>query len=259
MTNSRNQAAALNNLGIAFLELGDRHQAERHFHAAIGIARGSIHNTSTYFKTEETRCPPQLPTHNCMDVAAKRRAHLETKTHSLFSTKSSFVRTQGLSIPTTSIFSTDHPLVDQIICASIVIFNIALIYHEGGTQNCAMCDQRLLKARLFYEKSYKPLEGTGVAVLGTFTGNPFVDVLEMSILNNLVHINFEISDYSQSELYRHRLTRSFCSVHGYTCFLLPLRFATSSFAGKGKIQLPFKPHRDDDPSTHEGCLSAVYY
>jgi hypothetical protein len=206
MANSRNQAAGLNNCGIAFLELGDKGQAETYFQAAIGIARGSIH--STYFKTDEPRSP-QGPTHNYMDVAADSRIPLDlTKTHSLFSNSSSFVRTQGLSIPTTSIFSTD-PLVDQTICSSIVLLNLVLIYHEGDTQKSTMCDQDLLKARLFYEKSYKLLEATGFTVLGFFfTGNPFVDILKMSILNNLVNINFELSDYAQSELYRHLLVRS---------------------------------------------------
>ena len=204
MTNTRNQAAALNNIGVAFLELGDKHQAETHFQAAIGIARGSIHSTS-----DNATRSPQGPIQNGMGralLAAERLAPLDlTKTHSLFSnTSSSFVRTQGLSIPTTSIFS-NAPLVDQIICSSIVLFNLAVVYHEKGTENCAMSDQYLRKARLFYENSYKLLEGTGFAVLGSCTGNPFVDVLEMSILNNLVHINFELSDYAQSELYRHRL------------------------------------------------------
>ena len=37
---------------------------------------------------------------------------------------------------------------------------------------------------------------------------PLVPLQDMSILNNLVHINFELSDYDQSELYRHRLIRS---------------------------------------------------
>jgi hypothetical protein len=198
---SRNEAVALNNLGIASLELGDRHQAETHFQAAIGIAWGSI--KSTCFKSDETRSPQGPP------PAEIRRAH------SLFSntesSSSSCFRTQGLSIPTTSVFSND-PSVDQIICSSIVIFNLALIYHDGGTHgNCAMNEQHLLKARLLYEKSYKLLEGTGFAVLGSFTGDPFVDVLEMSILNNLVHINFELTDYVQSELYRHRLVRSVAS------------------------------------------------
>jgi tetratricopeptide (TPR) repeat protein len=202
MTNARNQAATFNNIGIAFLELGDRHQAETHFQAAIGVARGSIHR-AIYFKSDQTHC-------SMMGILAERGAPLDlTKTHSLFSNTSSslFVRTQGLSIPTTSIFSNDT-LVDQLICSSIVIFNLALTYHERGTENCSMGVQYLRKARLFYEKSYKLLEGTGVVALGSFTGNPFVDVLEMSLLNNLVHINFELSDYAQSELYRHRLVRS---------------------------------------------------
>jgi hypothetical protein len=211
MANSRNHAAVMNNLGIAFIELGDKHRAKTHFQAAVGIVRASVIHITRHLKTEETRCP-QGTTHNCPDViaSAERQAPLVdlTETHSLFS-NSSFVRTQGLSIPTMSIFSTD-PLVDHIICSSIVIFNLALVYHEEGTQNCGttMCDKHLCKARLFYERSYKLLEGTGFANLGSFTGNPFVDVLKMSLLNNLVHINFELSDYSRSELYRHHFVRS---------------------------------------------------
>jgi hypothetical protein len=213
MANSRNHAAVMNNLGIAILELGgDKHRAKTHFQAAVGIVRASIIHI-THLKTEETRSP-QGTTHNCPDViaSAERREPLLdlTETHSLFSnSRSSFLRTQGLTIPTMSIFSTD-PFVDQIICSSIVVFNLALIYHEEGTQNCGatVCDKHLCKARLFYERSYKLLEGTGFAVLGSFTGNPFVDVLKMSLLNNLVHINFELSDYSRSELYRHHFVRS---------------------------------------------------
>jgi hypothetical protein len=115
-------------------------------------------------------------------------------------------------MPTTSIFSND-PLIDQLICSSIVIFNLALICHERGTENCAVGDQHLRKARSFYEKSHKLLEGTGVVALGSFTRNPFVDVLEMSLLNNLVHVNFELSDHAQSELCRHRLVRSASSTN----------------------------------------------
>jgi hypothetical protein len=211
MANSRNHAAALNNLGISVLELGgDKHQAKTHFQAAVGIVRASV----IHIKTEETHSP-QGTTHNCTDViaSAERRQEpldlTETRTSLFSKSRSSLVRTQGLNIPTISIFSTD-PLVDHIICSSIVIFNLALIYHEEGTQNCGttMCDKHLCKARLFYERSYKLLEGAGFANLGSFTGNPFVDVLKMSLLNNLVHANLELSDYSRSELYRHHFVRS---------------------------------------------------
>jgi hypothetical protein len=193
---SRDDAAFLNNQGVVCLDRGgDTLQAQKFFRKALIFAMKELHAPST----NEFSPPIGLePTYfgTCIGLDQQQdNNHIPGPLH-----------LQAFPICRRN-FSRD-PLVDRTICASIIVFNLALVYHRKDKERYA--EGFLEKARSLYETCYRLLSEKG-GNKGS-TGDLLVDLLCMAVLNNLAYISFDMSDYLHSTEYSNGLIRFALSV-----------------------------------------------
>lgn len=224
----------LNNKGIAHLDVGDLKGAlnvfrEVLFHAmeslkcstkeddentaACATTTNNIYSSeATIAEKERTRdirygCSHQPIISDspcCTDYCALSPAKVNNS-----STRASksiiFVHCRGITlVESPQSFSTDS-LAHLAITTSIVMFNIAVVYHLKGLGEKSMGFTKLAKAKSYYLKSLSLLSSTGVGM--HTTGNAIVDFLMMTLLNNTAQVCYEINQYDQSRVQFDRLVQ----------------------------------------------------
>ena len=192
----RDDAALLNNHGVVCLDRGDMLQAQKLFYEALRCARKEIHAPS-----KNLFLPPigVEPTFFGTCIGLDQQQEEIHNTLGLLHSQAFPICRRNFS---------NEPTVDRTICSSIIVFNLALVYHRKGMLEG---HQGLVeRARNFYEKSYRLLADTGANM--DSTGDLLVDLLCMAMVNNLAYISFDMSDYLRSTEYSNELIRFALSV-----------------------------------------------
>jgi hypothetical protein len=93
------------------------------------------------------------------------------------------------------------PLVNAVMMSSILLFNVAVVFHAkgcGGTTREASERTYLERARDLYRKALgllQPGDGHGRAQLTPIHHHPVLDVLSMALPNNIAAASYALGDY----------------------------------------------------------------
>ena len=132
-----------------------------------------------------------------------------------------FVHSNAINvIPSPHAYSPDE-LINTTVVSSIILFNLALVYHLKGLEASGESTMRLAKARSLYQKSQLLLADARVPL--SSTGNPVIDMLVMALYNNLAQASFEMSIYEDSRVYFEGLIR-------FALTVTPSRYGDASIA-----------------------------
>ena len=190
----RDDAALLNNHGVLCLGRGDELQALKLFHDALICAKKELHEEEPL---KNLFSPPIGVEPTCFGTCIGLDQQQEERHNT-----PGLLHSQAFPICQRNFSS--EPMVDRTICSSIIVFNLALVYHRKGTLEGG--HQGLVaKARKLYEKSYQLLADTGANM--DSSGDLLVDLLCMAMVNNLAYISFVMSDYLRSTEYSNELIR----------------------------------------------------
>ena len=207
-------AAYLNNVAVAYLERGDLRKALELFRTALQTTMGEMRPPDA---------PPLfLPPMPALEIAGEASSDRnqsdngghggqsttvpqQAKRDDFESTSIPFVHAQGFGIVGSPGAYSPEPLINTTVISTIVIFNLAVVYHIKGLHEKALSDSRLVKAHSLYTKAYLLLEDAGVT-FGS-TGNAVVDLLSMAVSNNLAHVCFELANYDESRSHFDSLIR----------------------------------------------------
>ena len=107
-----------------------------------------------------------------------------------------FIHAKSFGIVGTPGAYSPDPLINTTIVSTLVVFNLALLYHIEGSHEKALTDRRLCKAHALYARAHLLLHDAGV--FSGCTGNAVVDLLSLAVSNNLAHVCHELADYEQS-------------------------------------------------------------
>jgi len=121
-----------------------------------------------------------------------------------------FIHAQGFGVVGTPGAYSPDPLINTTVVSTLVIFNLALVYHVKGIHEKALNEARLYKAHSLYIKAHLLLVDAGVSYGST--GNAVVDLLSMAVCNNLAHVCYELSRYEESRAHFDSLIRFALSV-----------------------------------------------
>ena len=116
-----------------------------------------------------------------------------------------FIHAQSFGIVGTPGAYSPDPLINTTMVSTLVVFNLALLYHIKGSHEKALTDRRLCKAHALYARAHLLLHDAGV--FSGCTGNAVVDLLSMAVSNNLAHVSHELADYEQSRAHFDALIR----------------------------------------------------
>lgn len=187
-------AADLNNVAVAYLERGDLRKALEHFRSALRTTTGDL------------RPPPPLPSQRRHDAGtgggAARSGEptwqqpYDIKPSEFSSPGTPFIHANGFGIVGAPGSYSPDSLINTTVISTIVIFNLALVYHIKGLHEKALTDARLHKAHSLYIKAHLLLTDAGVT-FGS-TGNAVVDLLAMAVSNNLAQVSYELLSYEES-------------------------------------------------------------
>jgi tetratricopeptide (TPR) repeat protein len=206
-------AADLNNVAVAYLEGGHLRKALEHFRNALRMTMGDL-------RPPPPHLPPPLPSQQRYDAgtgggAARRgeptwlqqqqRQPYDSKQSELSSPGTPFIHAKGFGIVGAPGSYSPDPLINTTVISTIVIFNLALVYHIKGLHEKALTDARLHKAHSLYTKAYLLLNDAGVT-FGS-TGNAVVDLLSMAVSNNLAQVSYELLSYEESRAHFDSLIR----------------------------------------------------
>lgn len=196
-------AAELNNLGVQVLDSGDLRRALELFREALRYTMGDLHPMES-----APPCNQVFPNFSdCSRSAKDSSSHTAESPYTrqmcdlavsppLGKPCEPFVHTQGINIiPSPNAYSPDV-LVNTTILSSIILFNLAIVYHLKGLESKSQSGERLEKARSLYLKSHVLLGDAGVPLAST--SNPVIDMLSMALLNNLAQVLHELSHYEES-------------------------------------------------------------
>lgn len=216
-------AAELNNLGVTCLAAGDLRRALDLFRQALKFTMGEMEpEDQARAELEVERQNVSMPKLNVQQSSAsadnKNMDTTEQSPMSLLASKvgpinahlakqappsSQFVHVRGINLVAAPTAYSQDTLVNTTIVSSIVIFNLAIVYHLKGLEECGNTDARLAKARSLYHKSHLLLQEAGVP--GASTGNPVIDMLSMALFNNMAQSSFELGGYPESRGYFEQL------------------------------------------------------
>jgi len=177
------ETAALNNVGVASFHEGDFESALHHFRRGLQVTVGGLHESNV----DEPR--KDVPNERCSSPVR----HSPITANMISSC--AYTRAFNPS-PTEAAYALD-PLVNVTIVSSIVLFNLALVYHVKGMEDFDICSQAcLLKARSLYFKAKALLVEAGVS-LRQSTRHPVIDVLTMALFNNCAQVAHSLSEYDE--------------------------------------------------------------
>lgn len=226
--------AELNNMGVSYLAEGDLRTALDLFrdalrgtmgempHSNLSIIQASRHLPAHHEKVSTTsrmmmmEAPPASLDQYDVDQAAANASssHNEGSCYPQQEMMEisddpaggiAFVHGQGFTISAESGAYSPHPLVNSAVISTIVIFNLACVYHLKGLREKAVNESRLRKAFSLYSKANLLLADAGAITRST--GNAIVDMISMSIANNLAQVSFELTNYQESRQHFERLIR----------------------------------------------------
>jgi tetratricopeptide (TPR) repeat protein len=202
--------AQLNNLGVAFLDTGDLPQALQLFRDAL------MHTVGNMQPIEHEMSPPvaarPVPGKPQDDIASPIKqgvdqSNLIPSSSARYAwdapSASQFVHARGINVIASSTAYSPDVFVNSTVVSSIIIFNLAVVYHLNGLEECGDRSARLRKAMLLYDKSDLLLKDAGVPL--SSTGNPVIDMLSMALFNNLAQASFELGGYDESRRYFDKL------------------------------------------------------
>lgn len=215
-----NEATLLNNHGVACFQAGELSAALDLFRQALQATIGQIHpqETTTSASNKHQHYPSPRAASNPATVASEtspapaqqQRGAAGEQGESSVWMLNAYARAINL-IPTEMAYSQDA-LVNATIVSSIVLFNLALVYHVKGLDGFDNVSQaRLIKARSLYMKVRTLLTEAGISD-STSSGNPVIDILTMASLNNLGQSAYYLSEYEQSQAHFEELVRYASSV-----------------------------------------------
>lgn len=218
-------AAELNNVGIAYLEEGDLKKALEFFRDALRQTMGELRpappvaavagSASSPFDAPTSIGQASQPAAPSVAAAPQqgRRKVLSSNGNT-----SPFVHAQGFGVVGTPGSYSPDPLINTTVVSTIVIFNLAVVYHLKGVHEKVLCDSRLRKAYSLYRKAHLLLTDAGV--FHGSTGNAVVDLLSMALSNNLAHVCYEMSQYDESRAHFDSLIR-------FALTVIPSRYGDS--------------------------------
>jgi tetratricopeptide (TPR) repeat protein len=204
-------AADLNNVGVAYLESGDLKKALEFFRDALRQTMGELRPAppaAAPAPAALTGSSRSTSGNNGGAIQAEYLALPRSEQKPQSSSNSNvcpFVHAQGFGIVGTPGSYSPDPLINTTVISTIVIFNLAAVYHLKGLHEKALSDRRLLKAHSLYEKANVLLTDAGVTY--GFTGNAVVDLLSMALSNNLAHVCHELGQYDRSRSHFDSLIR----------------------------------------------------
>ena len=275
----RDKTIALNNLGVQCLELGDQRQAFNLFHQALSNVMSNEqqqqhHHQSIGGMPQQYQHGHQMMYHHQENTGYNHHAHAHhphnqgsssnhhhhdheaannmrsivlLQMNGGYDSSKSCFHTQGLRIDdnTNNMYFPMHPQANDAICASIIIFNLAMTLHEKAldtnqdlqVNHSHMYHQYkskfLLKAKSLYEKCHELLFNYQVALHWLVQQpqpqqqqnqqgmsnhihasphyrhrtHPMIDILHMALLTNMAQLNLEMVDYEKFEMYRRQLVQ----------------------------------------------------
>ena len=208
-------AADLNNIGVAYLEAGDLKKALELFRTALRQTMGDGRLPPPHLMA-----PPMNITHPHPSAGDQRdgtststrdrpteamQQQQQAKSDEFNTTATPFIHSQGFGIVGSAGAYSPDQLINTTVVSTIVIFNLAVVYHIKGIHEKALNDTRLIKAHSLYLKAHLLLHDAGVSYGST--GNAVVDLLSMAVSNNLAHVCFELSRYEESRSHFDSLIR----------------------------------------------------
>ena len=188
MATRMKQIVQLNNWGVAYLEKGNLHKS-------FNLFRDCLRRTTAQLGDPSIQAlPAPVPGHPAAQAPLWKRkgvaAFVSTRAlqRHIGCAPSEFLFSQGIILMEELGAYSPNPNIDTIVASSIVLFNLALVYHlKGLNETSSRC---LSKAHSFYFKSYQLLAGTGMNLGGS--GNPAVDLVSMALLNNAAQVGREL-------------------------------------------------------------------
>lgn len=207
------QTTDLNNAGVAYLEEGDIGKALNLFRSALRHSIGDLRPvpgsppTAPPPMTSASQDGPSSSRNTSSTSAPPQRSPTATATAttSLKLPGMAFIHAQGFGVVGTPGTYSPDILTNTTIVTTVVIVNLALVYHIKGAYEKSLSETRLIKAHSLYTKAHLLLHDAGVS-FGS-TGNAVVDLLAMAVLNNLAHVCFELASYEQSRAHFNCLIR----------------------------------------------------
>ena len=158
--------------------------------------------------------PPPMPApvgeasasedHPSTNHADGRRPAAQSKPSEFNNPSTPFIHAQGFGIVGSPGAYSPDPLINTTVISTLVIFNLAVVYHIKGLHEKNLSDRRLLKAHSLYTKAHLLLHDAGVSFS---TGNAVVDLLSMAVANNVANVCYELSRYDESRRYFDGLIR----------------------------------------------------
>jgi hypothetical protein len=200
--------AYLNNEGVFYFQRGELSSSLAKFRSALESIIGNLEPGS------EAVSPAPASLRDCDATPPRSEGQMESNTFSVpvFHFESSLQTYYDKPInliATAGAYSSD-PLVNASIVSSIILFNLALVYHFKGLEGSDdVSRSRLMSAQSLYTKAGSLLDEGGFSSLQS-CGHPVVDILTMAILNNQGQLSFFLFDYEQSQKFFDSLV-VFCS------------------------------------------------
>jgi hypothetical protein len=181
--------ARMNNLGVDCLEANNLSLAFDLFREALMYSSGDRNHEEAerIYERASAVTPPSL----FKDIETEQ--DLDETGSTAFAYCKGFV-----VMPFPKAYS-ESDVVNSAIVSTIVIFNMAVVYHLKALQDENHSYERLIKAQSLYKRCYHLLSHTGVAK--QCTRNPLIDVMVMALLNNLAHSSYEVGSFCESKVY----------------------------------------------------------
>jgi tetratricopeptide (TPR) repeat protein len=197
---SFSQVVELNNLGVVYFEA-------RQFPQAMTLFRDALQRVITPGTpfTQASPLPPSQQRQQADPCSPILKAAAHRHRISDMGGDDYFQHTHAIEIvPTPKAYSED-PLANLTIVASMVIWNLALVYHIKSNHNQA----RLQKAYSLYKKSWILVQPLILDQYhqqnATATKHPVVELFVQPLLNNLADCCQQLHNYEHAQLWSERL------------------------------------------------------
>jgi len=207
-------STVLNNSGVACFQAGDLSSSLNLFREALqatisGLAppdhgKGTSAPSAGSARAQAFGGLPAQESPSCTTEESVNTLHAYTRAINL--------------IPQETAYAEDN-LVNTTIESSIILFNLALVYHVKGLEgfdNSSL--SMLLKARSLYLKAKCLLEEAGIPMDQSLGHQPVLDILIMAIHNNLGQSAYHLNEFDDSQ-------SRFRDLSLYASSLKPERFA----------------------------------
>jgi hypothetical protein len=199
--------AALNNEGVYYFLRGELSVSLARFRSALEATIGSLDPTDS----QNPSTPSSRPLASCPVAMQQVPCNVGRPVFQLDEASSGLqAYNRAINLALTPCAYSSDPLINATVVSSIILFNLALVYHLKGLEGSDnISHSRLISAKSLYMKSRALLDEAGFSSTCS-SGLPVVDILTMAIFNNLGQIAFILVDYEQSQTFFDSLV-VFCS------------------------------------------------